>query len=800
MISMKMKKKLLSHSDFHLTRNNIEISDKKKTFGDQSLINLSDLGSCVNRDKVIRYSDDMKLSVANYVVFQKFNSFRWPLWVHQSLSPDSAVFNPITNLRMGNNSCRNWSVFSNLLSTDKVIVDQCGMISPTYDDWSIEFWLISDGNVLRPQDRISSQGSIAQSRDTASSIITTVWKEKYYEMKSDVYGTRTSIDEIVSDISFSNSKNTKDSYFFVVVRPYTVMKLSGVFNAEYREDTGSIRINGTDRVIAGNTPDIIVCGNGADGDLFYSSLGSSGNSVSCKYGMATIALGFKIRKEPRALHIRIGLDRKKGISPLSMNYSAVRKDFSNYINHRIHNGITITVPDPLFQKWFYASKLLSLNSSTSNRIAKKTGSCNTAPARSRYFTITGYNRMGYFNESLSLISQMFKELPETEKISFEDAIDLSYAILTVSDYFTISRDLEFLQSYFETLKKQSGKLLDVIQRILGKKVDVNKLKNNSLLFNFSNSMHLYDFILIAYTFREYSYLARCIGLFGEEIKYTKPADILDSIISSHVKRACMKIAPLSSGKTPEGISNNVDNIEKDETDTFLSDICYDPSQCNEFIGYYLYSGYPFTIDSLSKEDFSSLLDRISNYYKSRMLYIPSAGGYDIILSLIYAHNLLLQKDPGCIEILDTILKMGGMTYSVPEFVNPATGSGVNGQGDPPHFSALLFQLLRNLLFIDHSNRLELFPLPREEWFVPGVEFNINDAPSRFGLLHIKVINTQNEIHIHFPVLPKFVPPDIMINLPVKVSLKEEDDFVIKKRYGNSYIINGWPSIIRFTRR
>lgn len=183
-----------------------------------------------------------------------------------------------------------------------------------------------------------------------------------------------------------------------------------------------------------------------------------------------------------------------------------------------------------------------------------------------------------------------------------------------------------------------------------------------------------------------------------------------------------------------------------------------------------------------------------------MLYVPSAGGYDILLSLIYAQNLLLQKDPACIDIFKTILKMGGNTYSVPEFVNPATGYGVNGQGDPPHFNAMLFQFMRNLLFIDHSNRLELFPIPHEDWFKPGVELTINDAPSRFGVLHIRIVNTQNEIHFHFPVLPKFVPPDIMINLPVKVSLKEEDDFVIKKRYGNTFIINGWPSIIRFSRR
>ncbi len=799
MIYMKMKKKLLSHSDFHLIRNNIEISDKKKTFGDRSLINLSDLGSCINRDKVVRYVDDMKISITNYVVYQRFNSFRWPLWVHQTLTPDSPVFNSVTNLRMGNNCCRNWAVFSNLLSIDKLIVDQSGMISPTYDDWSIEFWLLSDGKIFRPQETTPFLNNTTQDRDTSSSVVTTSWKEKPFEVKTELYGARTTIDEAVAEISYSSSKKSS-AYLLVVIRPYNATKLSGIFNAAYQEETGSIRINGTDRIIISSAPDLVSCGNGSEGDVFFTSTGNAASKVSCKDGMATIALGYKIKNNSQSLHLRISLDGQKGISPQSMNYTAVKKDFCNYINHRTQNGITISVPDPVFQKWFYASKLLSLNSSTERRIARKAGSCNTAPSRSRYFVVTGYNRMGYYNESLSLISQMFKELPDSEKITFEDAIDLSYAILTVADYFTISRDLEFLQSYFEKLKTQSGRLLDLVQRILGKKINVDKLKNNSLLFNFSNTMHVYDIILISYTFREYSYLARCIGLFGEEIKYGKSADALDAIINRNITKACSGISTISSGKHHGDDTEPEENAEDEGSALFLDDISYDPSQCNEFIGYYLFSGFPFTIEALDKKHFTTLLKNISDYYKSNMLYVPSAGGYDILLSLIYAQNLLLQKDPACIDIFKTILKMGGNTYSVPEFVNPATGYGVNGQGDPPHFNAMLFQFMRNLLFIDHSNRLELFPIPHEDWFKPGVELTINDAPSRFGVLHIRIVNTQNEIHFHFPVLPKFVPPDIMINLPVKVSLKEEDDFVIKKRYGNTFIINGWPSIIRFSRR
>ncbi|OPZ33836.1 MAG: hypothetical protein BWY99_02692 [Synergistetes bacterium ADurb.BinA166] len=112
---------------------------------------------------------------------------------------------------------------------------------------------------------------------------------------------------------------------------------------------------------------------------------------------------------------------------------------------------------------------------------------------------------------------------------------------------------------------------------------------------------------------------------------------------------------------------------------------------------------------------------------------------------------------------------------------------------------MVFATLRNLLFVDNPERLELFPLPRESWFAPGNEIRIEDAPSRFGLISLRMSSTVNEIQLHFEKLPKFVPPDIMINLPYKTKIKQEDDFILKREEDTSFIINGWPSIVRFLR-
>jgi hypothetical protein len=142
----------------------------------------------------------------------------------------------------------------------------------------------------------------------------------------------------------------------------------------------------------------------------------------------------------------------------------------------------------------------------------------------------------------------------------------------------------------------------------------------------------------------------------------------------------------------------------------------------------------------------------------------------------------------------------GERYSLSEIINHENSHGISEEGDSIAVSSQIFSFIRSSLFVDYPQRLELFPVPRREWFNPGQEIEIKDAPSRFGLLSIKIIMTQNEVHFHFNEMPQFIPPDIMINLPFKAMINEEDDFVIKKSIGNSFVINGWPSIIRFTRQ
>lgn len=123
--------------------------------------------------------------------------------------------------------------------------------------------------------------------------------------------------------------------------------------------------------------------------------------------------------------------------------------------------------------------------------------------------------------------------------------------------------------------------------------------------------------------------------------------------------------------------------------------------------------------------------------------------------------------------------------------------GVWGNGNSKIIAALILIIVRNRVFLDRAERLEIFPCPEKEWFETGKKIKIEDALTRYGKISFVSETTESEIKFTFIGLPKFIPSDIMINFPIETSIIESDDFILKRKTGNSYIINGWPSVIRF---
>jgi hypothetical protein len=162
--------------------------------------------------------------------------------------------------------------------------------------------------------------------------------------------------------------------------------------------------------------------------------------------------------------------------------------------------------------------------------------------------------------------------------------------------------------------------------------------------------------------------------------------------------------------------------------------------------------------------------------------------------------MLMVKHPGAIEAVKSIMETGKTAYSLSSFINPQSGAALYADDSSALMGAVFFSAVRNHLFIDYPESLDILPVPNPDWFNPGFEINIENAPSRFGALSIRIFSTASEVQIQFDKLPKFIPPQLIINLPFKAKIVPGEDFILKKEHGGSFYLNGWPSVVRFIKK
>ncbi len=753
---------------------------------------LSDLDSLyldyVDRDKLSLFSQNISPGIRNFIRFQKFTYFKWPYWLYNAYSIDSQTFNPISPFLLQNNN-RNWISFSSRNSSIRVQIDPAGMISPFNDTWSIEFWIYEKDTLYRPQERLSP---VIQ-RDLETFMVNIKWKELNFEFNESIYGVKDNYEELIVELKSYIQKNITPLWLLIAVRPYNTLSLGGIESIEFNNKTRLIRINGHDRIYLEIKPDYILSGNGTLGDIDINRVNKKTADIKCKSGMATLAFAYSLNKGNNEHAIRIGLENRKNIHPVKINYSKYKNEYIERSKFQLKKGFKLSFPDKLFQKWVYGAKKSALNF-LDDDISKAMKSYN-ADSKALFYIISGYNRMGLFSESLKIINFAAEDIDHKEKLSLSNILGRCYVIIAASDYFKLSRDIEYIKLKYHIFRE----LIHPVLQYSGSIKEKNRKHNINSIENYCIAEYrVYDTIIISYSLFEFSYLARCLGIFNDEVKFNKESSRLEKLIIDEIDDFIEK---------DDGIKDHKDE-EKENNLASPQDASQDAEQDapgeikfrNEYFAYDVFAGYPFRVQSLSLEKLKLITQRISDHFSENPVYFKSAGGSDIFFSIIYAINLLLVKDIRVHAIIGKLFKFGKDKYTLQDFVNPKTGCGLRGEGDSVICASVFLTLLRSVIFMDSQEMLELFPVPKEEWFTEGSEIKIEDAPSIFGQISFRVLSTGNEVQFYFNELPKYIPPNMMINLPFKVRIKHEDDFILKKETGNSFLLHGWPSIIRFIRR
>ena len=693
-------------------------------------------------EKLSNVMKHIKIGTDNFIVFQRYPFFRWPAWIENddSISPPLLI----------NKTFNQWVCFSNFNSPHELRIDDFGMIVSSYGTWALEFWVVCDGKLYR-----SVQSAECHvEKNPSSSVVSIVWKEKHFMLQVAFAGIRTHSEEALCKAELTVIDSSKRAELLAVIRPYNNSVLASVSSIDYDELTGLVKIDSHAFIKLESAVDLTMSASGALGDINPVSGAVQNTSARSADGMASLALAVSTKRKSAVMLLRIALDGRD-IQPdkVDISFDELMAEFERFTAARIkEEGARLKMPDKLFSEWFYSAKasMVSL-SDTDFSDSFMNDSFNFKNA---FYYARALHRMGYFTDAAGLLERMRSNLKyNAKKPVFDEVINCCYFLCAIVDLFVHTRDDAYLNKEYQPMK-------DIGQIILKYSSALNSfdsMKENSQPHFILDNLPCLDFSLIAAACAGFAYFARCKGIFGDEKKFTDESARLQKIIAAD----------------KEHLSN-------------------------EFFFLMAFTGYPFNLP-YCRDAWELVLKHINEYFHGKILKIKSIG-LDLFSSLIVANNMLTVNSQTSFDICSEIEKIGGKRYCLPEFADERNRRGVWGSGASKVCSAEMFSLLRNMIFIDLPERLSIFPMPQKEWFSTGKEFVIENAPSRFGYINFKYNVSENDILFRFDTLPKFVPPEVVITLPYNVKIQRNDDFMLKKAMDNkTFVINGWPSFIRFTR-
>ncbi len=289
-------------------------------------------------------SIQLSRGLLNFTILQAARDWILPFWAEQQYNPRSPSFIPRSHLGLSINvTNRNWTAVGNPDCAVEPIVDPRGLVTPFRNGWSIDVWLVVDGQAFFPSrsdsvdQKLVDNLPIVQTRFTSSSVqlILTSYTEK---------------DILFHHVEIRNESDTqKQCTVAFAIRPLNPEGISLVHDLEFKEQQRCVRINNEAYLFFSRPADFIECSTFENGDcsprLTHLIAGKNTYSAHCTKGMANGFAGYNLKLDPRAsesLDCNIALTQGRNHTTPPATIEAVTSKW----NDLLARGASIITPDP----------------------------------------------------------------------------------------------------------------------------------------------------------------------------------------------------------------------------------------------------------------------------------------------------------------------------------------------------------------------------------------------------------------------------------------------------------------------
>lgn len=279
----------------------------------------------------------------------------WAYWVERQFYPADPSFVPRAfSFSHINLTHRNWTAVGLPGVPVYPIVDPRGLVTPLYDGWSLDFWIVTEGRRRLLPSKLDDNKVVQRLELEPTLTVTTRCRNAGLELE---LATRMVLEngntpELRTDV---RATADEDGWVVVAVRPYNPEGVQFINHIELEPSGSAFRVNHEATVKLGAKPDSLRMAHYAEGDVYLDLPGSTGqNKVNCDVGMATAAALFRIRAgESRELNTSVTLERDlKGLS----KYADVRLSWQD----ALRGTAELRIPD-IHMQFLYDAAVRTLH-------------------------------------------------------------------------------------------------------------------------------------------------------------------------------------------------------------------------------------------------------------------------------------------------------------------------------------------------------------------------------------------------------------------------------------------------------
>lgn len=641
----------------------------------------------------------------NSRVIQHNLDWIWPYWIERQFDPTDPAFTPrafsITHVNLTH---RNWTAIGYPDVSELPIVDPRGLLTPFFDGWSIDAWVVSDdGRRLLP----SRVEKAAQRLECQSAVAVTT------ETQSDGLALKNCATVDLEEgipICHMTLRARSDTRGWVVValRPYNPEGISFIHEINLSPERTAWTVD-TQRTVEFSEPTDRHHVSNYYGGAVSIHLGDleDQQQVRCDVGMSTAAAMFKLEPDqPRQIVVRIPLNDKRLPAQAP----------GNAWQHALQGGCTLHIPDAQFQ-FLYEAALRTL-------ILHSPGEIYAGP-----FT---YKRFWFRDATFIVNALLCTGLTDRA----ERALDQFPLHQTRNGYFQSQHGEwdsngqalwamhRFCELSHRAAKPEWRRAIDKGARwIIRKRLRAGEdTAHTGLLPAGFSAEHLGpidyyywdDFWGIA-GLRAASKLARTFGDESQAELFCKEADAFTSAVDHSLAVASERLGQPAMPASPYR------RLDAGAIGSLAA-------------GYPLQLLAPYDVRLMATVEFLLRNCFLNGGFFQDMIH----SGTNLYLTLHVAQVLLRAGDPRCCDLMSVVAELASPTGQWPEAIHPHTHGGCMGDGQHAWAAAEWLLMVRNCFVREEDDRLVLASGIPPEWLKGGARISFGPAPTAFGLVSLVI--------------------------------------------------------------